>query len=87
MEHLSSNIGALAMDLSSDDMHEIEQAYPFDHGFPHTFLSGTHFMGEEAESKQAADPAHVMLTQNGGATFDWVQGNEPIRPKEITESR
>lgn len=52
-EHLESNIAALGVQLSLDDISEIEDAYPFDHGFPHTFLSGSHFEGPGAKSRQA----------------------------------
>ncbi|OOO09455.1 NADP-dependent oxidoreductase domain [Aspergillus oryzae] len=45
VEHLRGNIAALDLSLSVEEMAQIEAAYPFDHGFPHTFLSGTLFDG------------------------------------------
>ncbi|KAB8274757.1 NADP-dependent oxidoreductase domain-containing protein [Aspergillus minisclerotigenes] len=45
VEHLRGTIAALDLSLSVEEMAQIEAAYPFDHGFPHTFLSGTHFDG------------------------------------------
>lgn len=74
-----SNIEALGIALTQQEMEEIEQAYPFDHGFPHTFLSGSHFEGENAKSRQADGPADVMLTKRVG-NFDWVESSKPIQP-------
>ncbi|THX38800.1 Aldo/keto reductase [Aureobasidium pullulans] len=82
-EHLSSNIEALAIELSPEDIHEIEQAYPFNHGFPHTFLSGSHFEGEKVESRQIHGPEDVALTKWSGVTIDWVKGSKPILPSKM----
>ncbi|KAJ8098688.1 NADP-dependent oxidoreductase domain-containing protein [Lipomyces tetrasporus] len=41
IEHLKSNIDALGVELSQEDIDEIEAAFPFDLGFPHSFLSRT----------------------------------------------
>lgn len=81
-EHLSSNIEALGIELTPEDIKEIEQAYPFDHGFPHTFLSGSHFEGENVESRQVHGPQDVGLTKWSGTTFDWVEGSKPIIPSK-----
>ncbi|KAL4796666.1 NADP-dependent oxidoreductase domain-containing protein [Aspergillus venezuelensis] len=40
VEHLLANIDALTIDLSKEDMHEIDAAVPFDPGFPNSFLFG-----------------------------------------------
>lgn len=40
VDHLKGNIEALKIRLSEDDINEIEDAYPFDIGFPQTFLGG-----------------------------------------------
>jgi aryl-alcohol dehydrogenase-like predicted oxidoreductase len=82
-EHLSSNIDALGIELTPEDIKEIEQAYPFNHGFPHTFLSGSHFEGEEVESRQVHGPEDVGLTKWSGTTFDWVEGSKPILPSRM----
>lgn len=82
-EHLSSNIEALAIELSPEDIHEIEQAYPFNHGFPHTFLSGSHFEGEKVELRQVHGPEDVALTKWSGVTIDWVKGSKPILPSKM----
>jgi hypothetical protein len=41
IEHLKGNIEALSLELSDDDLKEIEGAYPFEIGFPHDFIWGT----------------------------------------------
>ncbi|CZT24238.1 uncharacterized protein RCC_09956 [Ramularia collo-cygni] len=64
-EHLASNIEALGIELSGEEMGEIEAAYPFDFGFPHTCLSGTQFMGEKAEPKQVQGPEDVLCSLRG----------------------
>lgn len=37
-EHLDDNIKALSIDLSKEDMDEIDNAVPFDPGFPLNFI-------------------------------------------------
>jgi len=41
IEHLQANIDALTVNLTADDIKEIETAVPFQLGFPHDFLGGT----------------------------------------------
>ncbi|KAH8802774.1 NADP-dependent oxidoreductase domain-containing protein [Xylogone sp. PMI_703] len=40
VEYLRTSIDALDVDLSEEDMQEIESAVPFDLGYPHSLLSG-----------------------------------------------
>lgn len=40
LEHLKGNIAGLSLDLSETDMKDIEEANPFDIGFPMNFLGG-----------------------------------------------
>ncbi|KAF2176849.1 oxidoreductase [Zopfia rhizophila CBS 207.26] len=40
LEHLTSNIEALRIELSEEDITEIDSATPFDLGYPYTLLSG-----------------------------------------------
>lgn len=75
LDHLKSNIEALSVSLSAEDIAEIEKAYEFDPGFPHTFLSGTYF-GDGPQSS-AHGPEDVWLTRLLG-NFDWVEGKKPI---------
>jgi aryl-alcohol dehydrogenase-like predicted oxidoreductase len=78
VEHIKSNIEALKVDLTKEDIDKIEEAYRFDPGFPHTFLSGSHFGDEWDTPKVPQGPQDVWLTNIMG-TFDWVQGPTPIK--------
>ncbi|KAF2993363.1 hypothetical protein E8E13_002236 [Curvularia kusanoi] len=77
IEHLRGSIGGLSVFLTEDDMATVEKAYIFDHGFPHTFLSGTLF--DHSTPKQVHGPGDVWLTKTVG-TFDWIKQPEAIRP-------
>jgi aryl-alcohol dehydrogenase-like predicted oxidoreductase len=76
VEHLQGNIDALALELSDKDVEEIESAYPFDIGFPMTFL----FRGE----KKQAHPGNNQFL-NAAARFDYVDLPAAIRPKPVEE--
>lgn len=73
IEHLKGNIEALGLELSDEDMAEIDGAAPFDVGFPLNFLS--HKPGG------AKGPGDVWLTAMAGQ-FDYVEGNKPIKPSK-----
>lgn len=75
LDHVKGNMDALGVSLSEDDIKEIEKAYVFDPGFPHTFLSGSSLTGAPPESAQR--PGDVWLTKMMG-NFDWVQPEKPI---------
>ena len=75
LEHLKGNIDALSISLDREDIAEIEKAYEFDPGFPHTFLSGTSF--GDGPQKAPEGPADIWLTKLMG-NFDWVGGEEPV---------
>lgn len=76
VEHLQSNIEALGLELSDEDIEEIEAAHPFDLGFPMKFL----FRGERKE-------AHPKNSQfmSSLAKFDYVDPPKAIRPKSLEE--
>jgi hypothetical protein len=38
IEHLKANVDALSIQLSEEDLREIEEAVPFDVGFPMNFM-------------------------------------------------
>ncbi|KAG2179752.1 hypothetical protein INT43_003535 [Umbelopsis isabellina] len=80
LEHLKGNITALAVTLSENEMKEIDGSYEFDHGFPHTFLSGSLFTGATPEG--ASKPGDVWLTKMIG-TFDWVSEEGPIEQVQL----
>ncbi|KAJ5648634.1 hypothetical protein N7490_005006 [Penicillium lividum] len=75
VEHLRGNIAALNLSLSAEEIAQIESAYSFDHGFPHTFLSGSSFEGSDPRGPDG--PGDVWLTKLLG-NFDWVQPGPPI---------
>jgi len=78
VSHLEGNIGGLEVDLADDEIARIEQAYEFDHGFPHSFLSGATMRGE-ATSQAVMGPADVLWNKYGG-NFAWVDRPRAIRP-------
>ena len=56
VQHIRGNIAALKLKLSVEEIEEIEDAVPFDHGFPLNFL----FMGQKNPSRRGED---VFLTK------------------------
>ena len=76
VEHLKSSIAALSVALTDEEMKHVEKGYEFDHGFPHTFLSGSLFDG--GTPRQVEGPWDVWQTKAAG-TFDWVENPRPIR--------
>ncbi|KAL1900101.1 hypothetical protein Sste5346_002409 [Sporothrix stenoceras] len=81
-EQLKSNIDALSLVLTKEDIAEIEGAIPFDLGFPHNFLNG-------GMPGNISTPNHY---QNGGllgmsAAYDYVPEQKTITiPKDITKA-
>lgn len=77
LEHIKGNIAGLSVSLSEEEIKEIDSAYEFDPGFPHSFLSGSLFNG--APPVGAVTAKDVMFTKNMG-NFDWVEAPIAIRP-------
>lgn len=75
IDHLKQNIEALALELTEKDIEEIENAVPFDIGFPNNFYYG---------EKMAAHPNHVWIMGMAG-TFDYVPLPKPIAPTKSGE--
>ncbi|KAK5044664.1 hypothetical protein LTR84_010556 [Exophiala bonariae] len=75
VDHIRGSIKALEVALSEKEVEKIDAAYPFDHGFPHTFLSGTLFDGSTPRAPRG--PEDVFMTKTMG-TFDWVEQSRPI---------
>ncbi|KAJ4371631.1 hypothetical protein N0V83_004851 [Neocucurbitaria cava] len=78
-DHLKASIAGLSVLLTDDDIKKVESAYVFDHGFPHTFLSGSLF--DASTPRQVQGPGDVWLTKGSGR-FDWVKDSKAIRPPE-----
>ncbi|KAI4232666.1 MAG: hypothetical protein L6R40_007338 [Gallowayella cf. fulva] len=72
IEHLKGNIEALSVELTPEDLTEIEGAVDFDPGFPLSFISPMALSG-------AKGPKDVVFTDMSGK-FDYVDGPFPIRP-------
>jgi hypothetical protein len=70
VEHLKANIEALSLDLSPEDVQEIEKGYNFELGFPHKFMSLT---GNMIQGPQDIN----ILTQMG--YFDYVAPKKAIK--------
>ena len=70
IEHLKGNIEALGLELTDQEMEEIDNAAPFDVGFPINFLGGP---------KGVNGPGDVWLMNMAGH-FDYVESGKPIKP-------
>jgi aryl-alcohol dehydrogenase-like predicted oxidoreductase len=70
VDHLKGNIEALSLELSDDDIKEIEDANAFDIGFPMNFLGGPNGV---------KTPSDVWLTNMAGIV-DHVKAPEAIPP-------
>ncbi|KAG6034834.1 hypothetical protein E4U19_005422 [Claviceps sp. Clav32 group G5] len=71
VEHLKANVEALTIELSDQEVHDIEAAVPFDLGFPHNFLWGKQLPKESLQD--------TWLLSTAGS-FDHVAEVKPIRP-------
>ena len=72
VSHLKQNIEALMIRLTQEEINAIEDAYPFDVGFPMNFISGGNPKGPKG-------PQDIPLTYRMGH-FDFVKSTEPIVP-------
>jgi aryl-alcohol dehydrogenase-like predicted oxidoreductase len=76
IEHLKSNIEALGVELSDDDIDEIEAAAEFDVGFPMNMLFG---YGDAKPYKSGQGFSDMALVKPAGH-FDMVQRAKPPKP-------
>ena len=58
VSHLKSNIEALSIQLTAKEIDEIEDAHPFDHGFPASFI----FMNSTVNGRSG----EMWVNQMGG---------------------
>ncbi|CAK45091.1 hypothetical protein CBS115989_1983 [Aspergillus niger] len=75
VEQLEENVQALSLDLTEQDVREIDAAYPFDLGFPHSFLCP----GGYRDGGGCPGPQDVAFSRAMGE-FDYVEGGKAIRP-------
>ncbi|RDL29997.1 Aryl-alcohol dehydrogenase (NADP(+)) [Venustampulla echinocandica] len=71
--HLKANIEALNLQLTPEDVAEIQTGYDFDPGFPHNFVN--------TEGKAPRGPEDISCLGWLGY-FDYVQGRQPIKPHQ-----
>lgn len=79
VEHISSNLTALSITLTQEEVDEIESAYTFDYGFPHTFLSGSLFV--TGKSRNATNSSQVQLLKSMAQPTVWVDAPKAIAPQ------
>lgn len=72
VSYLKDNIEALGLKLSDEEIDEIEDAVPFDIGFPMNFAAG----GKRLRNREIG-PGDVSLNAMYGR-FDWVSDTKPI---------
>ncbi|KAM0716889.1 hypothetical protein Q7P37_006741 [Cladosporium fusiforme] len=75
IEHLDGNIAALSLKLSDEEIEKIDDAYPFDVGFPLNFL----FMGQKTPSRKGEDLLFTKIT----AHIETVERPRPIAPRSL----
>lgn len=72
VSYLKDNIEALNLQLSDDEIDEIEDAVPFDLGFPSNFAAS----GKRLRNREIG-PGDVWLNAMYGR-FDWIEDTKPI---------
>jgi len=70
IQHLKASIEALGLQLTDQEIEDIEAAIPFDFGYPQTHLGGP---------GGATHPADIWGTRRVG-TFDWVEKPQVSSP-------
>ncbi|KAF3047928.1 hypothetical protein E8E11_006462 [Didymella keratinophila] len=73
VEHLKGNIEALGLRLDEEEMDEIDNAYGFEIGFPHEFLS------PQNKAVLGAEDGWII---NNISYMDFVEGPKPIPPHQ-----
>ncbi|KAL9113132.1 MAG: hypothetical protein Q9227_002744 [Pyrenula ochraceoflavens] len=73
VDHLKGNIEALGLSLSKEEMDEIDNAVPFDRGFPHTFATG-----RSPDQMHGEINGEDLWLANLYAKFDAVDREAPI---------
>ncbi|KAF7194135.1 Norsolorinic acid reductase A [Pseudocercospora fuligena] len=76
IQHLKGNIEALSLKLSPEEIEEIENAYPFDYGFPLNFL----FMGQKVPSQKGSDVFLIKMAH----CLDVNDPPKPIEPRSLS---
>nr|POE53362.1 norsolorinic acid reductase a [Quercus suber] len=77
VEHLKGNVEALAVELTQDEIDEIEDAAPFDIGFPMSMLFG--YGGATYRSRMTSEDVPLVTTNTRLVS---VGHKKPIHPKQ-----
>ena len=78
IEHLKGNIEALGIELSDEELDEIDEAAPFDHGFPVNFVF--EYGGEKKYNlRMGPDDIHFVKTAGG---LDTVARSRAPKPRK-----
>lgn len=80
VEHLKGNIEALGIKLTQQEIDEIEDAEPFDVGFPQSFLFGAG--GKPYRSRYTTNDIYLV---NSNYPLETVQKVNPIEPRQGEE--
>ncbi|KAK9427601.1 NADP-dependent oxidoreductase domain-containing protein [Lipomyces doorenjongii] len=81
LEHLKGNIEALSVELSDEEIDDIESAYPFDIGFPMSMLFGLHDPNYYKSRMTSKDINLVKTSVN----LDTPEKLRPIRPHKLDD--
>ncbi|KAL8704511.1 MAG: hypothetical protein Q9201_002320 [Fulgogasparrea decipioides] len=81
IEHLKTNIGALAVELSDEEIDEIDQVVPFDVGFPTNVLF--EMGGEKYNTRMTTKDIQLVKTNSN---LDIVQRGQAPKPHKQSET-
>ncbi|KAK9372532.1 NADP-dependent oxidoreductase domain-containing protein [Lipomyces chichibuensis] len=79
LQHLKGNIEALSVELSDEEIDDIESAYPFDVGFPMSMLFGLH---DPTYYKTRMTSKDINLVKSA-VNLDTPEKLRPIRPHKL----
>ncbi|KAK9241892.1 NADP-dependent oxidoreductase domain-containing protein [Lipomyces tetrasporus] len=79
LEHLKGNIEALSVELSDEEIDDIESVYPFDVGFPMSMLFGLH---DSTYYKTRMTSKDINLVKSS-VNLDTPEKLRPIRPHKL----
>ena len=80
IEHLKGNIEALSLELSNEEIDDIESAVPFDIGFPMNMLFGLHDPDFKYSSRMTSKDIQLIKAV---AHLDTPEKLQPIRPRKL----
>jgi hypothetical protein len=79
IEHLKGNIEALSLELSEEEIDDIDSAWDFDAGFPMSFLFE---FGGQAKFNTRMGSSDMPMSKSAGH-YDHVPHPQPIKPRKL----